>query len=154
MMRFCRPLTTPTAMITTRMAAKQIPSLPESFMFWKAFIAKIPVSALHRQRLTALKFGQIHFDRRGADRRAGLWIDDGEVELDAPGLGAVVELGLVDEGCVGPDLESLLVLGLVALPVIRGDRALADIEALVVHHEHLGVEAGRLGLDIEQVVGE
>src|SRR5688572_21997112 len=82
MMPFCRLLTRPTAMMTARIAAKHTPSLPESFIFWNAFMSLgLRIGASERLRLAALQLGEVHFDRRGADWLAGIRIDHGEIEL-------------------------------------------------------------------------
>ncbi len=80
----------------------------------RVHLSDLRIGGLQRLRLTALEFGEVHLDGRGADRLAGLRIDQGEIQLRAPGLAVVVEFRIVDEDGVGADLEGLLILGLVA----------------------------------------
>src|SRR5919198_6007336 len=66
-------------------------------------------------------------ERHGADRRAAGRIADGEADLRLQRLGRFVLLDLVDEDRVGAGAERLLELGFVALPVVGGGIALADV---------------------------
>src|SRR5690606_18430388 len=84
-------------------------------------------------------------DRDGADRGTAA-IHHRHADLGLEFLGRFILLDLVDEDGIRAGRIGLLPLGLVALPVVGGHVALADIEALVVHDEDLGHETLAFGL--------
>jgi hypothetical protein len=91
-------------------------------------------------RLRHQPFG-IETDRDGADRFAGGRIDHRHAGLDLELLGGAVLLDIVDEDSARTLGEGVLVFRLVALPIVAGDVADADIEALVVHQDDFGHHA-------------
>src|SRR3546814_1671762 len=70
-----------------------------------------------------------------ADHLTGRRVDDRHGYLRLEGLRGLIHLDLVDEDGIGTALVGFLPLGFIALPVVGGDIALADVEAAVVHHE-------------------
>src|SRR5690554_5364720 len=78
-------------------------------------------------------------------------VTDRDRHLALEGLGAFVLLDLPDMDSIRPCTEAGTEFVFVALPVIRGQRALGDIEALGIHGEYLGIFAHRLFLHARQI---
>src|SRR3546814_20115701 len=76
-----------------------------------------------------------------ADHLTGRRVDDRHGYLRLEGLRGLIHLDLVDEDGIGPALVGFLPLGFIALPVVGGDIALADVAAAVVHPENPDTQA-------------
>jgi hypothetical protein len=78
-------------------------------------------------------------------------VGDRHAELRLQRLGRFIGAHLADMNRFRAQAVGFLPFGLVALPVIRRDVALADIQALVVHDEDFRIKALRLGFDLLQI---
>src|SRR3990167_5471477 len=87
-----------------------------------------------------------HFLRRRINNR--------QAQLGLIGQRRFVFFHVADMNGVGIFLEGLLPFVFVTLPVVGGDFALADIEAVRVHDENFGVQTIGVGLLLLQQFGQ